>query len=196
MIDDSMGNVLNKYLEDIIVRQDNQLLGLLAERDNAFATIAKKDEHMEGLMEHIKHLTKTIDALAGYKVKLQNEVGAYKANYQPLNNLIDLLEEEVDDLEHEVMGLKDQREANHRRIAEKDKIIIGLQDDLNGAERFLTRIRELENEVVGLEDDVAGAMRYAKRLEDTNLALVIQAAESEDRADDERRGRLQLVMRM
>jgi len=172
MIDDSMNNVLNKYLEALLVKQDAELGGLLAERDAAYATIGKKDEHIEQLMEHIGHLTKTIDAFAGDKVKLQNEVAAYKANYKPLNDLIDRLEEEVDDLEHEVLGLKDQRELNHRRITVKDNIIVGLNEDILGAERFI------------------------KRLEDECLAIAIQAAESEDRADNERRGRLQLVMRM
>jgi chromosome segregation ATPase len=172
MIDDSMGNVLNKYLEDIIVRQDNQLFGLLAERDAAYATIGKKDEHIESLMEHIGHLTKTIEKFAEEKVQLLATVAAYKTNMKPLNDLIDLLEEEVNDAEHEVLGLKDQREINHRRIQEKDNIIVGLRDDIAGMQRFIDR------------------------LETTNIALGIQAAEAEHRADQEKRGRLQLVMRM
>jgi len=172
MIDDSMGNVLCKYLEGALIKQDAEIKGLLGERDAAYATIGKKDEHIESLMEHIRYLTNSIDLFAADKVKLLNEVGAYKANYKPLNDLIDRLEEEVNDLEHEVLGLKDQRDINHRRIDEKDNII------------------------VGLEDDIAGMQRFIDRLEDTNLAIAIQAAESEDRADNERRGRLQLVMRM
>jgi len=172
MIDDSMSNVLCKYLEGVITMQGKEIEGLLAERDAAYATIGKKDEQMEALMEHIKHLTKTIDAFAGDKVKLQNEVAAYKANVKPLYDLIDLLEEEVNDAEHEVLGLKDQREINHRRLDEKDNIIVGLRDDIAGMQRFIDR------------------------LELTNNALGIQAAEAEYRADQEKRGRLQLVMRL
>ena len=172
MIDSSMNNVLNKYLENLLVKQDAELGGLLAERDAAYATIGKKDEHIEQLMEHIGHLTKTIEKFAEDKVKLLAEVAAYKTNMKPLNDLIDLLEEEVNDAEHEVLGLKDQREINHRRIQEKDNIIVGLRDDIAGMQRFIDR------------------------LETTNLALGIQAAESEHRADQEKRGRLQLVMRM
>jgi len=169
---DRISDTLCGYLEKLLVKQDEDIKGLLAERDAAYATIAKKDEHMEGLMEHIKHLTKTIDAFAGDKVKLQNEVAAYKANVKPLYDLIDLLEEEVNDAEHEVLGLKDQREINHRRLDEKDNIIVGLRDDIAGMQRFIDR------------------------LELTNNALGIQAAEAEYRADQEKRGRLQLVMRL
>jgi chromosome segregation ATPase len=123
-------------------------------------------------MLHVGSLNRSIDKFAEQKVALQQEVGAYKANYMPLNRLIDALEEEVDDLEHEVMGLKDQREINHRRLDEKDNIIVGLRDDIAGAERLVAR----------QEDEI--------------LAVAIQAAEAEDRADQEKRGRLQLVMRL
>ena len=104
--------------------------------------------------------------------KLQNEVAAYKANYKPLNDLIDRMEEDIDDLEHEVLGLKDQRALNHETIDKKNAIIREREADRAGMERV---IRNLETQV---------------------LAVQIQAAESEHRADQERRGRLQLVMRM
>ena len=158
MIDDSMSNVLCKYLEGVITMQDREIQALLKERGDAEGRVQKKDEVIETLMEQINLLSR--------------ELKAYKANTKPLHDLIDLLEEEVNDAEHEVLGLKDQREINHRRLDEKDNIIVGLRDDLIGAERFI------------------------KRLEDECLAIAIQAAESEDRADQERRGRLQLVMRM
>ena len=158
MIDDSMSNVLCKYLEGVITMQGKEIEGLLGERDAAYATIGKKDEHIEALMEHIGHLTKSLDTFAGDKVKLQNEVAAYKANYQPLNKLIDVMEEDINDLEHEVLGLKDQRAQNHETIDRKNKIIKGLEDQV--------------------------------------LAVQIQAAEAEHRADEEKRGRLQLVMRL
>lgn len=179
MIDDSMSNVLCKYLEGVITMQDKEIQSLLKERGDAEGraakaedTVDKKNRDMEAMMEHVHHLTASIERFSEERVKLLNEVAAYKANYKPLNDLIDLLEEEVNDAEHEVLGLKDQRELNHRRLDEKDNIIVGLRDDLIGAERFV------------------------KRLEDECLAIAIQAAESEDRADNERRGRLQLVMRM
>ena len=172
MIDSCMNNVLNKYLENLLVKQDAELVGLLGERDKAYLTIAKKDEQIESLMVHINHLTKTIDKFAEDKVKLQNEVAAYKANYKPLNDLIDRLEEEVDDLEHEVLGLKDQRALNHETIDKKNAII-----------------REREADRAGME-------RVIRNLEDQVLAVQIQAAESEHRADEEKRGRLQLVMRL
>ena len=101
-----------------------------------------------------------------------SEIAAYKANTKPLHELIDRMEEDIDDLEHEVLGLKDQRELNARRLDVKDNIIVGLRDDIAGMQRFIERI------------------------EAENLAIAIQAAESEDRAENERRGRLQLVMRM
>jgi hypothetical protein len=137
MIDDSMSNVLNKYLEGLLVMQDRELKGLKEERDKAYV-----------------------------------ELAAYKENVRLLNDIIDRLEEDLNESELEVLGLKDQRELNHKRLDKKDNIIVGLQDDLCGAERFI------------------------KRLEDECLAIAIQAAESEDRAEQERRGRLQLVMRM
>jgi chromosome segregation ATPase len=169
---DRISDTLCGYLEKLLIQQDADLARALGERDVAYGIIARKDRDMEAMMEHVNHLTKTIDQFAEQKVKLQSEVAAYKANYKPLNDLIDRLEEEIDDLEHEVMALQDQRDINHRRLDEKDNIIVGLQDDIAGAEHFV------------------------KRQETEILALQIQAAESEHRAEEEKRGRLQLVMRL
>jgi chromosome segregation ATPase len=138
--------------------QDREIQALLKERGDAEGRVQKKDEVIETLMEQVNLLSR--------------ELKAYKANTKPLHDLIDLLEEEVNDAEHEAMALKDQREINHRRLDEKDNIIVGLRDDIAGMQRFIDR------------------------LETTNNALGIQAAEAEHRADMEKRGRLQLVMRM
>ena len=176
---DRISDNLCGYLEKLLIQQDNDLARTLGERDMARAISEKKDRDMEAMMEHVNHLTKTIDAFAEQKIKLQNEVAAYKANYKPLNDLIDRLEEEVDDLEHEVLGLKDQRATNHETIDNKNKVITGLLEEMKE-----------------FEADAAGRERVIRNLEGQVLAVQIQAAEAEDRADQEKRGRLQLVMRM
>ena len=65
------------------------------------------------------------------------------------------------------------------------------------------RIKELEIEAAAMtryitvQDDMVDELYEELDAKDmTILSLQIQAAESEDRADNERRGRLQLVMRM
>ena len=85
--------------------------------------------------------------------------------------------------------LKDELGKKRNRIYELEDELDEAAKNLAGAERYIDRMHELfEKQHVEHENDI-------EELETSILALGIQAAEAEDRAEQENHKRLQYLMR-
>jgi len=102
--------------------------------------------------------------------------------------------------EDEIVALKENMAGMSRYILRSDKMLDELYEQTDNAQELFDEMLHtmdiIETASDGYRERLTEVLADKKEMELTILALQVQAAESEDRADEEKRKRLQLLMRV
>ena len=102
--------------------------------------------------------------------------------------------------EDEIVALKENMAGMSRYILRSDKMLDELYEQTDNAQELFDEMLHtmdiIETASDGYRERLTEVLADKKEMELTILALHVQAAESEDRADEEKRKRLQLLMRV